>query len=387
MDLICYSHLRWNFVYQRPQHLLTRFSKDYRVFYVEEPERSVDAKTPAFSLKKIKQDLWVVTPVFPESFPQEQICPTLKDLLEDLFSKHRIHPDIFWYYTPMALDFTRDFRPELVVYDCMDELSNFKFAPPELKVLEAELFKKAHVVFTGGHNLYSAKKNLHSNIWPVPSSIEKEHFMQARKKMNAPADQANIGFPRIGFYGVIDERFDLELLRASAKRRPDWNFVLIGPVTKIDESELPRLENIFYLGSKKYEELPSYLGGWQMAMIPFLLNDATRYVSPTKTPEYLAAGVPVVSTRIVDVVTPYGDEKITHIIDNAEQLVDACNFEFSRKNKKWLKKVDIFLKDNSWDNTWQFMQQKINITTRKQGKVIPINRSKLITPIKTAINV
>ena len=387
MDLICFSHLRWNFVYQRPQHLLTRFSNDYRVFYIEEPEHAADSTSPTLHLKKIKRDLWVVTPMLPSEFPTNDITSTLQSLLVDLFEKHRIHPDIFWYYTPMALKFTKGFHPDLVVYDCMDELSNFKFAPPELKTLEAELFEKAEIVFTGGHHLYSAKKHQHKNIWPVPSSIEKEHFMKARKKVKTPADQASIGFPRIGFYGVIDERFDLELLRTSAEQRPDWNFVILGPVIKIDEADLPRLSNIHYLGSKKYEELPAYLAGWQMAMIPFLLNDATKYISPTKTPEYLVAGVPVVSTRIVDVVTPYGDKGLAHIVDTADELIACCEKEFSKTDKNWLKKADDFLKNNSWDNTFQFMKQKIDKTGRKQGKVISISQSKLNNPVKTAINV
>ncbi len=387
MDLICYSHLRWNFVYQRPQHLLTRFSNDYRVFYIEEPQRCAETETAVLQLKKIKKDLWVVTPTLPADFPENNITSLLQSLLVELFEKHRIHPDIFWYYTPMALQFTKGFHPDLVVYDCMDELSNFKFAPPELKLLETELFQQADIVFTGGHHLYDAKKHLHTNIWPVPSSIEKEHFVQARADIKEPADQLEIGFPRIGFYGVIDERFDLELLRASAEKRPDWNFVIIGPVIKIDEAELPRLANIHYLGSKKYEELPAYLSGWQMAMIPFLLNDATKYISPTKTPEYLAAGVPVVSTRIVDVVTPYGEEGLAHIVDNAAELVACCETAFANTDKKWLRKADRFLKHNSWDNTYQFMKQKMTVSGRKQGKVISITESKLNTTVKTAINV
>ncbi len=387
MDLICYSHLRWNFVYQRPQHLLTRFSKDNRVFYVEEPAYQQDTVAPTLSLKKIKKDLWTVTPLLPNGFPEDDVSSTLQVLLLDLFEKHRIHPDIFWYYTPMALKFTKGFHPELTVYDCMDELSNFKFAPTELKILEAELFSKADIVFTGGHNLYQAKKALHQNIWPVPSSIEKEHFAAARKNKKAPADQAGIAGPIIGFYGVIDERFDLQLLQSVAEQRPEWNFVIIGPVIKIDEADLPRLSNIHYLGSKKYEELPAYLSGWQMAMIPFLLNDATRYISPTKTPEYLAAGVPVVSTRIVDVVSPYGDKELTYIIDNADQFVAACEKEFADTDKKWLAKADAFLKNNSWDNTHQFMKQKMDKTSRKQGKVISIQESPLSTPVKSVINV
>ncbi len=359
MDLICFSHLRWNFVYQRPQHLLTRFAKHYRVFYVEEPENTREER-PQMRVQAVNPNLTVVTPLLPEA--DGPLCPMqLEILLSDFFKAHAVNPDIFWYYTPMALKFTGNFLPHLVVYDCMDELSNFKFAPPELKELEKILFEQADLVFTGGHSLFKAKMHLHKNIWPVPSSIEKEHFMQARNAVSEPSDQQDIPHPRIGFYGVIDERFDLELVREVAEKRPDWQLVILGPVAKIDPADLPGLPNIHYLGSKGYDELPAYLAGWDMAMIPFLLNDATRYISPTKTPEYLAAGVPVVSTAIEDVVIPYGTSLLASIVANAGEFIAACEAAGTQPDRQgWLQQVDLFLAGNSWDNTWQFMQQRIN---------------------------
>ena len=258
---------------------------------------------------------------------------------------------IFWYYTPMALMFSESFVPHLIVYDCMDELSQFKFAPPELKILEVKLLERADVVFTGGVSLYEAKKNQHQNIHPFPSSIDREHFIKGRRKNLEPSDQKKITGTKLGFYGVIDERFDLELIESIAQMRPEWQIILLGPVVKIDPESLPKRSNIHYFGPKEYQDLPAYLSGWNVALLPFLLNDATKYISPTKTPEYLAAGKPVVSTAIKDVVNPYGVKGLVKIADNASEFVSAVEDHLKTPHEKWLPRVDQFLVKNSWDIT------------------------------------
>jgi UDP-galactopyranose mutase len=282
----------------------------------------------------------------------------------------KINKYFSWYYTPMALPFTDLLTPELVIYDCMDELSAFKFAPPELTIREKQLFEKADIVFTGGHSIYESKKNAHHNIFPFPSSIDKHHFGAARIIKNDPEDQKNIPHPRFGFFGVVDERFDIDLLDKVAAARPEWHFVILGPVVKIDPDILPDHANIHYLGGKKYDELPSYISGWDIAMIPFAMNESTRFISPTKTPEYLAAGKPVISTPIRDVVSPYGDNKLVHIISNAEEFIKAAEGELKKKRRSaWLKKVDEFLAGNSWDRTWSQMVRNIEETLIKNVRV------------------
>jgi UDP-galactopyranose mutase len=270
-----------------------------------------------------------------------------------------------WYYTPMALFFTEHLNPEFVVYDCMDELSAFKFAPPELREREQQLFTKADVVFTGGHSIYEAKKDKHPNIHPFPSSIDKEHFERARTIEKDTPDQVNIPHPRFGFAGVIDERLDIDLIAQVAQQKPDWNFIMIGPVVKIDPASLPKLPNIHYLGGKDYKLLPDYIGGWDIALIPFALNDSTKFISPTKTPEYLAGGKPVISTPIRDVVRPYGEKGLVHIAATPEELIAHAEQELQNTNKEnWLKKVDSFLAGNSWDRTWsQMVRQLENLIT------------------------
>lgn len=373
-QLVCFSHLPWNFVYQRPQHLLSRFTKKYDVFYVEEFIYSDEPD--GYSINITNENVTVIVPHLTNSTQGKHIEAQRKEnILKKLFKQQSIKSYIFWYYTPMALDYTDNFNPITTVYDCMDELSAFKFAPPEITLLEQELFKKADVVFTGGNNLYKAKKAQHSNIYPFPSSIDKSHFKKARDKNKEASDQLSIPYPRLGFYGVIDERFDIDLIKQAADAKPDWHFVLVGPVIKIDPATLPQNKNIHYLGAKTYDELPSYLAGWDIALIPFAINESTRYISPTKTPEYLAGGKPVISTAITDVINPYHDLGLVHIVQNANDLVQIATLELSISDKnEWLSKVDEYLSTISWDATWEMMdelmQNEINMNQSLQtGKI------------------
>ena len=360
-DLVCFSHLRWDFVYQRPQHLLSRLGKQFRTFFIEEPVFHNAGDTYRISLTP--ENVWVITPQLDEAdMGQSSVVKRLKYLLNLLFSHKKIEKYILWYYTPMALKISNHLKPEMTIYDCMDELSAFKFAPAELKIMEAELFSKAHLVFTGGQSLYEAKKNAHNNIYPFPSSIDKAHFLQGRKTLPQPVDQQVIPHLRFGFYGVIDERFDIKLIKEVAEKRPDWQFVLVGPVIKINPDDLPKRDNIHYLGSKKYSELPSYLAGWDFAIIPFEKNDSTKFISPTKTPEYLAAGKPVISTSITDVVSPYGDQNLVYIADSASAFIAAAEKELAKtaaQVNQWLINVDTFLENISWDYTTRRMMERI----------------------------
>jgi UDP-galactopyranose mutase len=355
-DLVCFSHLRWNFVFQRPQHIMTRFMRHTRVFFVEEPYWDGTPGGEWLEVQNPEKNLWVVIPHLPGGMDREDQEKGVEQLLQPLFTQQKIESFIAWYYTPMALGFTQTLKPLVIVYDCMDELSAFRGAPPILLDREKELFQKADLVFTGGQSLYEAKRERHSSVHAFPSSIEQEHFAQARQPQSDPEDQAAIPYPRFGFYGVLDERFDIELLGGIATARPDWHFVMLGPVVKISHEELPQGPNIHYLGMKTYPELPKYLSGWDVALLLFAMNESTRFISPTKTPEYLAAGKPVVSTPIRDVVRPYGDEGLVHIAADVAQLEEAISKALEeRDNKERQATVDAFLKQNSWDITWHKM--------------------------------
>jgi UDP-galactopyranose mutase len=380
-DLVCLSHLRWDFVYQRPQHLLSRCAQERRVFFVEEPlfgegEMRLD-------VSRREDGVYVVVPHLPQGLSTEAIEALQQELLNRLFREHEIENHILWYYTPMALGWSRHLQPLAVVYDCMDELSAFKGAPPALREREAELFARADLVFTGGQSLYEAKRDKHPNVYAFPSSIDRAHFAQARDIVSEPADQANIPHPRLGFFGVIDERLDIELLDSVAAARPDWQFVIIGPVVKIDPATLPKHANIHYLGGKSYKELPAYIAGWDVASLIFARNDSTRFISPTKTPEYLAAGKPVVSTSIRDVVRPYAELGLVRIADNADDFIKAAaelGMDEPVENAEWLERVDMFLAKNSWDKTWARMTELIEqvaarrAAARKTGGVAGVTR-------------
>lgn len=268
---------------------------------------------------------------------------------------------MLWFYTPMALAFAGHIQGRVTIYDCMDELSAFRGAPPELIERERELLARADLVFTGGYSLWEAKRELHDNAFAFPSSVDVAHFATARHAQGDPSDQAAIPRSRLGFYGVIDERFDIELVAEVARLRPDWHIVLVGPAVKIDPAVLPRLPNIHYLGARTYDELPGYLAGWDVAIMPFALNESTRFISPTKTPEYLAGGCPVVSTPIKDVVRTYGDTGIVRIADTPAAFVDAVEaaLEDAADPEALRAKADEILGEMSWDHTWNLMLEKI----------------------------
>jgi UDP-galactopyranose mutase len=314
----------------------------------------------------------VVVPHLPEGLRSEVArAAVLKEMMARLFLEHGINEYAFWYYTPMALSFTNHLSPIAAVYDCMDELSAFQGADERLPQLEKQLFQQVDLVFTGGQSLYEAKRNAHHAVHPFPSSIDVNHFGRARTPQTDPADQRGIPNPRLGFFGVIDERFDIDLLKGVATERPDWQFVIIGPVVKIDANSLPNLPNIHYLGPKKYGELPAYLANWDLALLLFARNDSTRFISPTKTPEYLAAGKPVISTSIRDVERPYGELSLVSIADSPADFIQAAEeiLTNSNQNTVWLPKVDRFLADISWDKTWHQMSALIRqvIDTKRRA--------------------
>lgn len=361
-DILCFSHLRWDFVYQRPQHLLSRFAlSGSRVFFIEE-SIFTDVAEPYFDISPREENLYVVVPQIPHGTSEEKLNEILALLTDKLIAENKMQEYISWYYTPMMLSWSQYLTPLATVFDSMDELSLFKFAPPALLENEEKLLQRADVVFTGGQSLFEAKRNRHHNIYAFPSSIDAKHFAKAFEISDDPADQQNILYPRVGFFGVIDERMDLNLLAQIAELRPDFQFVIIGPVVKINEKDLPRRENINYLGGKKYEELPAYLAGWDVAMMPFAINESTKFISPTKTPEYLAAGKPVVSTPIRDVVRPYGEKGLAQIAATAEDFVTAIENALAEDKHVRQQRVDEFLGNTSWDKTFEEMKNLIDIS-------------------------
>jgi UDP-galactopyranose mutase len=367
-DIVCLSRLRWDFARQRPQHLMSRSASERRVFFVEEPV--FGSTVPGLDIRRRDCGVFVVTPRLREGADDAE-APAIEQalLLDELFLEYEVCDYILWYYTPAAVAFTWRLDPLLVVYDCMDEPSAFKSAPKGAKRREAELLKLADIVFTSGQGLYEAKRRLHHNVHPFPDGVDLEHFRQARRGIVEPVDQARIGRPRLGFSGVIDERLDWELLTAIAEARPDWQIVMIGPVVEIDPAELPRRQNIHYLGDRSYKDLPAYFSGWDVAVAPFARNESTRLIAPPQASEYLAAGVPTVSTSIRDVEFLYGRRGLVKIADAPDEFVAAAERLMNRRAgydyDAWLDRVDETLASSAWSETWARMMNLIDLTLKK----------------------
>ena len=351
------SHLRWDFVFQRPQHLLTRAAKDFDVIYVEEP--IVEGTVPSVRRLDRGEGIVVIQPLVPAGMPAGEVLLHQGEVVEALANAAAGRPLYLWYYTPMALAFGHRIEPDVIIFDKMDELSAFRFARPEVRAMEASLLDCADVVFTGGASLFAAAKHRHANIHCFPSSIDRPHFAAARRgDLADPGDQAMLPHPRIGFFGVIDERIDLDLIAETAALRPDWQFVMLGPTAKIDPAALPQAPNLHWLGPKAYSELPAYMAHWDLGWMPFALNEATRFISPTKTPEFLAAGLPLLSTPIHDVVEPYGRQGLVEIASHAAALAEAGDrllAEPAEASARRRAAADQMLRRGSWDRTWAAM--------------------------------
>jgi glycosyltransferase involved in cell wall biosynthesis len=372
--LIVFCHLRWDFVFQRPQHLMTRLAEHYQILFVEEP---VHHEGQAFLQKtEVAPNITVCrphTPIQQWGFHDDQL-PTLQTLLADLVPEGE--RPVVWFYTPMALPLLQGFQPSLVVYDCMDELAAFKNPPKQLLQRESALLNIADICFTGGPSLYESKRTRHANAYCFSSSVDAKHFRQALDKSNSHPAQAEVAHPRLGFYGVIDERFDTDLIKQVAAARPDWQIVLVGPVVKIDPANLPQGANIHYMGQRTYDELPKFLAGWDVCLLPFALNESTKFISPTKVLEYMAAELPSVSTPITDVKVPYSH--VVEIAETADEFIAACDRMLALNDAQ---KADLagrmrtVVAGTSWDKTANAMHEIIQSTqpSNKAGRLNAAN--------------
>jgi len=361
-DLLTFSHLRWDWVFQRPQHLMLRAARDRRVFFFEEP--IFGASAPSLCRRHAAPNVTVVTPHLPQGLTTDEAAQAQRTLLDSWLARSRVSPATLWYYTPAALDISAHLSAATVVYDCMDELTAFTGAPPELRARERQLMARTDVVFTGGVSLYEAKRLLHNNVHAMPSCVDLDHFRDARRVQDDHPAQAQVPEPRIGFCGVLDERLDLPLIAALAAAQPAWQFIFAGPVCKIDPASLPSGPNVHYLGACAYDELPRLMSHWQVGWMPFAINEATRFISPTKTPEYLAAGLPVVSSPIRDVVRTWGDDGFVSIAGTTQEFRSALTEQLAaRSAPSRLARIDRTLAFHSWDALWYRMGELMQKTS------------------------
>jgi UDP-galactopyranose mutase len=357
-SIVVFSHLRWNLTYQRPQHLLSRIAKRWRVVFIEEPMPGSDVSrlevfAPAAGVQVWRAHVTGQAPGF-----HDDHLPSLQQLVADGMREHAVADYWIWFDTPMALPLAAQLAPRGIVYDCMDELSARREAPRQLVQRENALFKRADLVFTGGPSLHNAKRSRHPDVHCFAGGVDAGHFAGPRGEHPLHHD---IPRPRLGYCGVIDERINLALVDGIAQARPDWNLVMAGPTEGIDAAALPRRDNIHWLGAQSYQDLPTLIAGWDVCLLPFALNDATRFISPAQALEYMACGRPAVSTSIRDVVEPYGH--VVRIADTPEGFVCDCEMIMQRTQEEQAGHASelaaIVARTSSWDDTAHEMAELI----------------------------
>lgn len=350
-DLVVFCHLRWEFVYQRPQHIKSRLAKERKILFIEEPIGKIQDEENVATIIEITPQLHILQ-------PRVDSIGNISMVLSNYIINKNI--PIGWIYSAAFVPLLKSLSFDTVIYDCMDELSLFKGAPHELIDQEKQLMAQADIVFTGGKSLYESKMRMHGSVYCFPSSVDESHFAQALKGISQPKDIASIKSPIVGYFEVIDERIDLKLLRETAKKSPEISFVMIGPLAKIQESELPRATNIHYLGMKSYKELPGYLKAFDITMMPFALNDSTKFISPTKTLEYMAAGKPIISTKIKDVFRDYSH--CVQLVETSDQFCEAI-----RKTSSLLCEGKIAYKEILIETSWDATSAKMSTLILKNN--------------------
>jgi glycosyltransferase involved in cell wall biosynthesis len=347
--IVVHSHLRWSFVWQRPQQTQSRLASRHPILFVEEPTRSSDSDADRLRLREPLPNLVIAEPCLSDRVAtnrtdQARVLTLLREALPAPVRARFSHA-AHWLYTPLMAPQIDAFPdPVAVVYDCMDELSKFDFASPDIPERELELIRRADLVFTGGYELYLSKRALHPRVRFFGCGVDYDHFRTA-VKAEPPADLEAIHGPRLGYIGVIDERLDYELIGRLAEARPDCSVMMIGPVVKVDPAKLPRAANIHYLGSRPYEQLPAYASGFSVCLMPFAMNEASAFINPTKTLEYLATGKPVVSTPVRDVVRLFS-EVVT--VADRDAFPAAVESVLASGGRNPARAVEV-AKSNSWE--------------------------------------
>jgi glycosyltransferase involved in cell wall biosynthesis len=382
--IVVFSHLRWGFVWQRPQQFLSRFAKKHKILFIEEPVFDLaPTDEPRIDYHQVMPNVTVVTPHVSHLWNRNPDLPQklrqfAKDAINQINETGEFDRPLLWYYSPMDSAWSLGyFENRGVVYDCMDELSQFTGAPKALVQNEARLIEHADIVFTGGYELGAKKRKQHDNVHTFGCGVEFDHFNQAADPTTqVPPDIDFLQRPIIGWFGVVDERVDYGLLGEVARLRPDWSIAMVGPVVKVDPNLLPHSPNLFWLGGRDYQVLPNYVKAFDVCMMPFALNAATEFINPTKGLEYMATGRPIVSTHVKDVVRQWSD--IVHLTRNDPiEFIRTVDRILTQPDPERVRRGVELAKRNSWENTVKTMQGLIKEAITKQErrstrKIIPV---------------
>ena len=381
--IMVHCHLRWDGVWQRPQQFLSRLAKKHRVLFVEGPivHEELDGQTlftPFFTVREAAEtpNVWILNTHFPVArfddgaFVDAERTRLLDEALRTTL-KGKFNRPVQWIYDPMAVDSHAGKHGEIAcVYDCMDELSQFKFAPPELVARERRLLNKADVVFAGGRKMWESKSRFNSNCHFYGCGVDVKHFGQARlETCEVPEDIRAFAAsgPVLGYFGVVDERLDYELIEKLADANPDWNIVMVGPVCKVDPAEFPQRPNLHWLGGRPYAQLPAYTKAFDVCLMPFALNEATEFINPTKALEYMATATPIVSTAVPDVVSNF--HRVVKI-GTPEQFLKLCHEQAYQPDQLAVERGVKMANENTWDA----------IVAKLEGHIEDVLRGRSIQP-------
>ena len=357
--IVVFSHLRWSFVWQRPQQFLSRFAETHPVLFVEIAEFDGSGESKVELTNPMEGVTVLNVHLDPKLADKDEVTEIMRDAVREGMVAYGIENPLLWFYNPMDAGWVLGWLENRgIVYDCMDELSQFKGADPRLIQREKGLLDAADVVFTGGIELYEKKSRQNANVHFFGCAVEYDHFAQAQEAGPIPDDLAAIPGPRVGWFGVVDERVDYDLLRDMAAARPDLSFVMVGPAVKVDPATFPQAPNLHWMGGRDYKELPLYCRGYDVCMMCFALNDATEFINPTKALEYLATGKPVVSTAVKDVVRQYEDT--VAIAHSPEEFLEKIDAALAGDQAEMVERGIEKAHAASWENTVGAMQRIID---------------------------
>jgi glycosyltransferase involved in cell wall biosynthesis len=364
-SIVVHSHLKWDWVWQRPQQFLSRLSRKHRVLFVEAPDVYDAAHVTRVDLREVTDfpNINVLQLKIPAKRENDirWIDKERRRVVQSLLSGPlgQSFPSIVqWFYDPMAVTaLAGQLDEQLIVYDCMDELSLFRGAPPELVRRERELLAVADVVFAGGPKIWRAKRELNRNCFCYGCGVDARHFGEAcDPELRVPHDMAGLSRPVFGYIGVVDERIDYELLTRLADST-EGSVVMVGPWTKVDPASFPHRDNLQWLGGRDYSDLPRYAKGFDVCVMPFAINEATRFINPTKALEYMATGRPIVSTPVEDVVSQFSD--VITIAKDATAFANACARAAVQPDSRQIERGLALAQQNSWESIVARLEQHI----------------------------
>lgn len=362
--IIALCHLSWDWVWQRPQQFLSRLAKTHPVLFVETYCSDVPQTTVRLRSVDAYPNLTICEMHLPASrwndgryIDGERRRALRRALSNDLAG--RFERAILWFNDPMAVTaFAGHLGESLIVYDCMDELSQFKGAPPTLVERERDLLEVADVVFCGGRKMRDKRLRVNPNSYFYGTGVDCRHFGSAQSATLAVDPEiAELDGPILGYFGVVDERIDYELLATLADADPSWHVVIVGPWTKVDPAEFPRRRNLHWFGARPYAQLPSITKGFTVCLMPFALNEATEYINPTKALEYMAAGRPVISTALDEVKSNFAN--VARIARSHEEFVTLCRREVNSPSQTRIARGLKLAAENTWEAILEKMEGHI----------------------------